>query len=58
MTEMPGDEQPADVDVEVAPAAIAEIDEADKPITSDPAAMTDTPDDLGGTAGPDAGGAG
>lgn len=31
---------------------------AERPATSDPDAMVDTPDQLGGTGGPDPGGAG
>lgn len=42
-------------DIEVGAGAKAP---AERPATSDPEQMVDTPDELGGTGGPDPGGAG
>ena len=45
-------------DITATPDALEDHDEADKPATSDPAEYADGGEDLGGTAGENAGGAG
>jgi hypothetical protein len=49
--------EPNDTEVDSATANIDALPD-ERPATSDPDQMVDTPDELGGTGGPDPGGAG
>lgn len=57
MTEQPGRNAADDVDIEVPAAETGDIETADPP-RGQSNEMYQTPDSLGGTGGPDAGGAG
>jgi hypothetical protein len=62
MTEQPHRDEQQDVDVDADPSTIARVEEGDPSLpraaADEPGATADTPDELGGTGGPDAGGAG
>ncbi|MEP7054032.1 MAG: hypothetical protein ABI912_02145 [Actinomycetota bacterium] len=57
MTEQPGREAQEDVDIEVPAEELGDVETADPP-RKQSGEMYETPDELGGTGGPDAGGAG
>ena len=58
MTEQPGRYGAEDVDIEVSEAELGDVETADQLREQGGSAAYQTPDDLGGTGGPDAGGAG
>ena len=57
MTQQPEDNPNEDVDIEVPAAELADVETAEPPRLAGDETY-ETPDDLGGTGGPDAGGAG
>lgn len=57
MTEQPGRDIAHDVDIEVPGAELGDVETADPP-REQSGESYETPDELGGTGGPDAGGAG
>ena len=57
MTEQPGRDPDEDVDIAVPESQLEAVEAADPPL-QDTGETYETPDELGGTGGPDAGGAG